>query len=463
MLLKKASIAFLVFLIGISGNLTLAITPASQPNILIVCPSGCDYDSIQDAIYEANPGDIIKVKSGAYKANLTINKNLTLKGAGQEKVKVEGIKDGYPVLLIGPSETTVKVEGITVTKAKGMRCADPYRGVCSNGISVTGKANLLIQNSTISENRGYGIELFHSSRANILNNVIKDNGWGIASKSDKEVTGTGNKMTGNEVDLGGNLSGTLRKPLAKATQQRIVFPCEHYPTLQHAIDGLLPGGTIILMRGTYKAGITISKKLSLKAKKGAKVTLVGRGKAVLSLVKGADLNLERIKVSRGSIGIAGGGGEATIRGSLISKNAGDGIMLRGFSRITITNSTISDNEWSGIALLESAHATVTNATISDNSYGGVELYNTGQAEVTNSTIMENGNGIEIIDSSQLGIKNNKIVNNRGYGVTLHINRCISNLILPTGLRFKGTIKAENNRIEDNRKGPICPEELEKYF
>ena len=46
-----------------------------------VCPSGCDYTSIQAAIDAADPGDTIEVHSGTYNENVNVNKQLILMGA----------------------------------------------------------------------------------------------------------------------------------------------------------------------------------------------------------------------------------------------------------------------------------------------------------------------------------------------------------------------------------------------
>lgn len=45
-----------------------------------VCPSGCDYTSIQAAVSAAQPGDIIEVHSGTYYENVDVDKQLTLRG-----------------------------------------------------------------------------------------------------------------------------------------------------------------------------------------------------------------------------------------------------------------------------------------------------------------------------------------------------------------------------------------------
>lgn len=42
--------------------------------ILTVCPSGCDYSVIQDAINDASDGDTIQVQSGTYPEAVVVNR-----------------------------------------------------------------------------------------------------------------------------------------------------------------------------------------------------------------------------------------------------------------------------------------------------------------------------------------------------------------------------------------------------
>jgi parallel beta-helix repeat protein len=129
--------------------------------------------------------------------------------------------------------------------------------------------------TTISEN-GAGIVLRDSAQAEITNNLIRGNGRaGIASSSAGPVTGSKNRMQENGVDLVGNLPAGLRLPLVEATKQEIRLPDPAYPSLQHAVDALLPGGRLILARGAYAGGVTIEKDLTIEALEGAEARLEG--------------------------------------------------------------------------------------------------------------------------------------------------------------------------------------------
>jgi hypothetical protein len=58
----------------------LLLVGHSQATMLTVCPSGCDYSYIQDAINVADNGDVIEVQSGSYPDTILIDKDILLIG-----------------------------------------------------------------------------------------------------------------------------------------------------------------------------------------------------------------------------------------------------------------------------------------------------------------------------------------------------------------------------------------------
>lgn len=90
---KSAPIYFflaMVFAIGLAG---VGVENAKAATIT-VCPSGCDYTSIQDAIDAASSGDTISIGAGTYDEQVIVNKGLTLDG------------DGAGTTIIKPTQTT---------------------------------------------------------------------------------------------------------------------------------------------------------------------------------------------------------------------------------------------------------------------------------------------------------------------------------------------------------------------
>src|SRR5690348_12990777 len=79
------------------------LAPAATLN---VCPSGCPYSSIQDAINAANPGDTISVGAGTYTQVLTISTTLTIAGAGAGRTLIDGQgRGGTGISLLGGHAT----------------------------------------------------------------------------------------------------------------------------------------------------------------------------------------------------------------------------------------------------------------------------------------------------------------------------------------------------------------------
>ena len=85
---------------------------AGAANIGVCNIGNCDYSTIQDAISAASPGDIIEVHNGTYYENVTVNKQLTLRGVGNPVVDAGG--RGNAIALSAGNST---LEGVTATNS----------------------------------------------------------------------------------------------------------------------------------------------------------------------------------------------------------------------------------------------------------------------------------------------------------------------------------------------------------
>lgn len=83
----------------------------------MVCPSGCDFSSVQDAIDNANAGDTISICPGTYEERLIIDKNITLAGNG-DGVVLDGNQRG-PVVTANAPTATVVIQGVTIRNGAG--------------------------------------------------------------------------------------------------------------------------------------------------------------------------------------------------------------------------------------------------------------------------------------------------------------------------------------------------------
>lgn len=78
---------------------------SAQASIIAVCPSGCDYTSIQIAVYAAKANDTIEVHSGIYNESVVLTKNIMFNGVdtGRGKPIVNGdlYTNGFRMALSG--------------------------------------------------------------------------------------------------------------------------------------------------------------------------------------------------------------------------------------------------------------------------------------------------------------------------------------------------------------------------
>jgi len=242
------SIRILIFSLTLLG-VGLWLNGVAQQT-LTVCPH-C-YHSLQQAIQEANPGDVIIIEPGRYEEDIVIvGKDLTLQGAGVEKV-----------ILIGSIEihdASVAISGITIEggirshtierSQQELTVEDCVIRNASHGLTIAGNTEALIRDNRIvsndigmelkegtdsiiigndiSHNTSFGVLKWFLAQAHLLENSIRENGddglvilgaafvernvirdngdcgvWGVLSKSGAHVEGKDNEIANNK---GGDL------------------------------------------------------------------------------------------------------------------------------------------------------------------------------------------------------------------------------------------------------------------
>lgn len=167
--------------------LVVTFSLSATAETLVVSKTGAQFSSVQVAIYSADSGDTVQIREGTYEENLFIDKDLTLKGAGASKVKIDGQKGGYPVLYVGPSFVEVTVKGLTLQgaemtafqKREAALCKDFEKGLCSDGVIAVGDSELKVKGVTVSDNGATGIRLLDNAQATVEKSEVKKNWWGI--------------------------------------------------------------------------------------------------------------------------------------------------------------------------------------------------------------------------------------------------------------------------------------------
>jgi len=147
--MKKIIVLMLTFILfftvfNITPQLKIQIAKADAINV----PG--DYSTIQAAINNASPGDIIHVFNGIYEEIINIDvENLTLEGQDKENtIIIDSYWSGDAVEV---SASNVKIKNFTISYAK------------ENGIIAENINNVTIENCNIENNGAYGVYLVASS------------------------------------------------------------------------------------------------------------------------------------------------------------------------------------------------------------------------------------------------------------------------------------------------------------
>lgn len=345
------------------------------------------------------------------------------------------------------SEARANVAGTTVSQSR------------FDGVRIRQSARATISASAISANRR-GVWLEGEAEAEIRDCQIEENAaFGLLSSYEAVVTGDGNRFRGNGVDLGGNLSWALRMPLREPVESKITWPDDSYDSLQEAVDALVPGGKLLLEPGEYTAGLTIGKELVIEAG-GGQVTLKGKSDAlpVLSLVDGADLHLSGAVVSGGADGLLiSGTARAILAGCIVTQNW-DGINLSHSSSLELVGCRLAANKRRGLYADGAVQVKVDRCNISDNHESGVAAAAFAQVTISDSMVTKNGGDGAILlwGSCRVTLEGNTIAGNRGFGVGTYEPPCSRQ----SPWSFHGRITGGANTFEGNRRGDVCPPELE---
>lgn len=172
----------------------------------IVVGEGGSFQSVQEAINAAQPGDVIEIRAGTYTGNITLDKRLTLQGIGQAILRGSGQGSVITVTASGCAIRAVIVEhsgndltredsGVLIKSNDNLIEGNELRDVLYGIYLYRSRGNSLRRNTirgrpeVESGERGAGLHLWDSHNNTIDDNVIHEtrDGMYIQSCSGNEI------------------------------------------------------------------------------------------------------------------------------------------------------------------------------------------------------------------------------------------------------------------------------------
>ncbi len=350
--------------IGLLVCLTIGMVVTVQParaSTLEVCPPSymppCPFPSITVAVAAAQAGDTITVAAGTYyEHDIMINNNLTIVGAGADKVTVDAGNAGRIFNI--PYGVTASISGMTITHGRIAGDTGGVIGTPNYGGGINNDGNLTLVDVIVTNNTavagtfyfGMGGGIASSGNLTVINSLVTHN----------SATSSG---AGIYVYRGSSPAQGITTQLTRVLIQDNIITGNNTSTFVGDQAGL--GGGILLWNYPTPPGQDI-----------------------------ATLNINQVEVTANAGDLVGGGiyasnSTTTITNSTISTNtAQDGGGIWQYGPFSMTNDTVAgnvaSNQGGGLYLNADANdpATLTNVTVARNS-GGIDggIENAGNTRV----------------------------------------------------------------------------------
>ncbi len=317
-----------------------------------------------------------------------------------------------------------------------------------DGMRLRGSAVATVRHTEMAQGQGSGVAVVGQAQARLEFNRIR--GFAVAGVyafSASPVEGEGNELEGNGAHILGWVVPHLRKPTETPRYEVLQFPHPDFPTLQAAVDAVLPGGILQIAGGTHEAAVVLDKPLEIHAAGDA----ILRGQAagpVISLVAGGKLRLWGGHLTGGSDGLTmSAGSSAELVGCWIWENT-VGLRLWHDAQLVATRVSISRHPQGGLWAWNESQALLEEATFYANESCGIGAGGSAHVRVLRSTFVENAGqaAVLLLDQAQADLRDNVFSRNKGYGVD----------VVPG---FAGKITGGGNVFEDNWRGAVRLSEL----
>jgi hypothetical protein len=331
--------------------------------------SGTPFCTVQGAVWGSLPDDVVEVGPGVYIEEVTIDRSLTLRGAGASTV--EGACDGATELLGAPPVTvavgsTVTLSGVTIL------------GIADEGGGIHNAGTLTLSNAEVCRSAAFqrGAGIYTTGALELVDVAVYDNeqgspggeGGGLYVAAGGSATVFRSTFSGNRAARGGGIAvepgGTLLISLS---------------TLKaNYADDTAVSATPAWGGGLYNAGLAVVDRTSVGALAAGNVALPGgRGGGIYNdgalLVTRSTLVSNAVDGDPGAFVYGAGlynAGVASLVSSTVSANGfavevvgyGAGIATAG--TLSLSNVTITGNYNSGAAVVSGAGLHVDGGTAS---------------------------------------------------------------------------------------------------
>ncbi|MCL6642596.1 MAG: right-handed parallel beta-helix repeat-containing protein [Candidatus Bipolaricaulota bacterium] len=456
------------------------------------------YQTIQEAVAAAQPGDTIRIRPGTYQGQIIISKDLTLSGESWELVLIHnkndlGERPWEAIRVIGPATVTIeavsiidsmvglfaKEAQITMRRARlsnnhvaiwifngQLTLVESQLSSNSSGVSLATESplpnriegNQFHENSVaiavgqssrviIRENKiydavegdwlghlGIGINLGGSAEASIQGNIIQNNATGTVLEGSARASIEGNQILGNA------LNGVIVQDSAQAL-------LINNQISQNGFSSLVLGYSPLFLGDPFSRP-------------------QGFGVAV-GLAASAELRQNRVEGNLFGIGAFQGAHGPTSKQLLLTprliaqgnyvQGNGWGIWLRG-AEATLEGNEILQNDVIALSLDPQLWYWLDFFFPS----AGV-LIQGGQPLIQSNRIMRNSLGVVLQLQSSPTLLGNQILSNSEYGIALYQQPCfdlsVSNPLIEAiaeNLKFQGKVSGEANELSSNSKADLCP-------
>ncbi len=437
---RALNAAIRMLLIGTTAFLFLFDAPTliarATPGVIAV-PQ--DLYTIQQAIDEARPGDTIEITGGTYDETLQITKNVHLRAVpGATVVVVARPEDAHAIDMRGVAGASIEGltvrggrTGIRVIDSRDVRLAnDTLTGYARYGLGIARSGAVVVEgNHLTSGPGGSAIGVAGQTEAVIRGNTIDGSpivGVGIAGGSvvameDNRITGA--KAVGGNYGIGLQVSTSAAVTLTRNT----IADNEGGGAELLGVDAYLSGNSFM---GNGDQGLLVKQGSSVVSdgdtfagahpgpKSGQGEGVVVRGRSRLSAAGGA------ITGNRGAGLWVSENSSLRLSGSRVDDNGLDGLSLESGSTGEVDSTSFARDGRHGVNVFDGAVLTLDGAAVTGTREAsglsrGIELSKGSRASVISSTVSGSGQlGIAVFDSSFLGLADSTVDRNGSRGVTV---------------------------------------------